>query len=136
MIGLKMTGQFSLDRKLKAMPRKIANGIKRKAARKAAKPVLEAAKANVPVKSGAMKKSLRIRAYRSRKKDIFGVKVVSGKKWFQGDQFYSAFVEFGTRFAPPKYPLKRAAQATKSTAQKILIEELKKLIRESTKGRA
>ncbi len=135
MIGFKMSSTFALDRKLKSMPVKIARGIQRKAARRAAKPVLAAARANMPAKSGQLKKSLKIRSYKSRKKGIYGVRVMTGKKWFKGDQFYAAFVEFGTRFQAPKHPLKRAAQSTKSVAQKILVEELRLLIREATRGK-
>lgn len=130
MIGMKVTGTFALDRKLKALPTKVANGIKRKAARRAAKPVLEAARANMPVRTGALKKSLRIRSYKSRKKGIVGVRVVTSSKWFKGKTFYAAFLEFGTRYQPARRPLKRAAQATAGMAQRILIEETRKLVDE------
>lgn len=133
MIGLKVSSTFALDRKLKALGPKVANGIKRKAARRAAKPVLQAARANMPAKSGMLKKSLRVRGYKSRKKDIVGVRVATSAKWFKGDTFYAAFVEFGTRYQAPKHPLKRAAQATASMAQRILIEETKKLVLEAVK---
>ena len=72
----------------------------KRATREAAKVVLRYAKSNVPVDSGALKKSLKVKAMkRSRKnKDQVGSTVITGidtMKAFVGDQFYGQFIEFG-----------------------------------------
>ena len=72
----------------------------KRATREAAKVVLRYAKSNVPVDSGALKKSLKVKAMkRSRKrKDQVGSSVITGidtMKAFVGDQFYGQFIEFG-----------------------------------------
>jgi HK97 gp10 family phage protein len=94
----KLVGGDELFRRLHELPAKVAKTIGRRALRDGAKEILLQAKANVPVRSGRLKKSLKVRAGKQRKKETISVLVSTGKKWFTGDTFYGAFVEFGHRF--------------------------------------
>lgn len=91
---LVITGNKSLTRMLNALGSPKARELHRKAVRKAARPILEHAKAESPVKSGAMRKSLTIKALRRSRRGI-GVRVTQKEGLFKGDQFYGGFQEFG-----------------------------------------
>jgi HK97 gp10 family phage protein len=80
--------------KLSELENKAANKVTRKALRAGAKVIQTQAQANAPVKSGLLKKSIKVRAGKSRK-GIISIIVGVGKKWFTGPSFYAAFVEFG-----------------------------------------
>jgi HK97 gp10 family phage protein len=102
--GVLVTGDKALDRVLRGMPVKLQKKLSRKATRKAAKDIiLPDAKNRVPVDFGELEESLTVTAIkRSRYK--FGHQVGTKEGHFRGDQFYGAFLEFGTkeRFHKPK----------------------------------
>lgn len=94
-------GIEELDARLRAMPTSLQKKGVRKATRRAAKLVLEDAIKMVPVKSGALKKSLAVRARkRTRAKhrihDVAHLVVQKGAL-FSGRQFYGGFLEYGTK---------------------------------------
>ena len=91
---MELIGGKELDNALQELERKLARKIGVQALRAGAKIILAKARANAPVKSGALKAAIKIRAGRSRKGER-RVRVIVGDKWFTGDEFYAAFVEFG-----------------------------------------
>ena len=95
--SIKLIGGKELDRKLKALPRKVAKKILRQALRAGAKIILAQAKANAPVATGQLKKSLKVRAMKRTRKGTVGFKVQTKAGDFKGDEFYGSFLEYGFR---------------------------------------
>lgn len=97
--------------------------LENQALKNAAEPVLDAAKANVPVRTGKLKKGLKISK----------VKVKSGVKFIQvgvdrGDDpgaFYGHFVEFGTSKMPAHPFLQPAFEKNKDVIKEKIAETLK-----------
>ena len=122
-MDIKITGIKQIEKKLSGMETKIARKVVRQALKKAAKPILAAAKRNAPVKTGALKKSLRVRVMK-KKKHRYGVMVATSAKWFTGETFYAAFVEYGTKHLPARPFLRPAMDSQKTAAEKILKQEI------------
>lgn len=93
------TGIEAIDRRLMSLEPKLQKKVIRKAQRDGAKDVLAAAKSLAPVKSGALKKNLKIRTIK-RKKGQVGLDIGTAAKDFTGDQFYSSFLIYGTKKIP------------------------------------
>lgn len=119
---VKITGAKELEKALLLLSRGAARKAGRTAVRKAAKPILDAAKANVPVRSGRLKKSLQIKFKRQGRGGDASlmeaeVRVRPGPRrqnksggTVPGSQpnVYGAFVEFGTVHNRPQ-PFMRPA---------------------------
>ena len=133
-IDIRVLGDQALERKLKRLVPKLQKKILRKAMRKAIRPVLAAAKEKVPVDTGALRDSLKIRAIKPRR-GRFGVGVVTGKDLFKGDQFYGAFVELGTKKQPARPFLRPALKENEEGAKRTLRREIgTELEREAKQG--
>lgn len=121
-----VTGLAELDAALHQMSNAVHNKVVRKAVRQAAKPVLKEARRLVPVKTGALRKSLKIKsAKRSRKRTSIGVEVVTGKQFFTGDTYYGGMIEFGTKYIKPRSFLRDAAKAKENEAVSVFRQELR-----------
>jgi HK97 gp10 family phage protein len=95
---IKLEGGAALDRKLRSLPVAVAKTIMRKALRTGGKPILKAARAKVPVLTGATRRAIKLRTLRSRSRGSIAVAIsVGAKDFYKGDQFYAAFLEFGHR---------------------------------------
>ncbi len=90
------TGIEAIDRKLMSLEPKLQKKVIRKAQRDGAKDVLVKAKSLAPVKSGALKKNLKIRSIK-RTKGSIGLDIGTADKDFTGYEFYSSFLIFGTK---------------------------------------
>lgn len=104
----RILGTRELDANLKAMAGKDALRIVGGGLRAGARLIQSAAQANAPVRTGALQRNVKIRPGKNsrgetQKSVIIGV----GRKWFTGDQFYAAFVEFGHRQGRRKLGNKR-----------------------------
>ena len=94
--GVIVTGDKELDRLLRGLPLAAQKKLSRKATRKSAKEiVLPEAKSRVPVDTGDLEESLVVKAMR-RSRGRFGHQVQTKDGFYTGDQFYGAFIEFGT----------------------------------------
>ncbi len=91
-----MTGDDELNRRLDALGGTKAKEMIRKASRPALKPVLSQARATVPSRTGAYKRSLKIRSI-ARSRAWVGSRVTTNGSGnlFKGKTFYGAFLEFG-----------------------------------------
>ena len=126
-----VTGLKELDRKMRALEPAMQKKIIRKAARRAAKPVLDRARAFAPRRSGALERSLKIRALRrSRRRTAIGVQVSTDKGWFKGDEFYGAFVELGTKHIEAKKYLRDARDQSRGAVKEVWIKELRQILSE------
>lgn len=95
--GIIVTGDKQLDKLLRGLPLKVQTKLSRQATRKAAKDiVLPQAKARVPVNTGDLEESLTVKAIK-RSRSKFGHQVQTKDGFYSGDQFYGAFIEFGTK---------------------------------------
>jgi HK97 gp10 family phage protein len=95
MIKLTVRGDKAIMRKLKGMVPAARKKVLTKAARTAAKPLLQQARSNAPTRTGALRKAIKLRAKKKNRRGVVGVSVAVGAKWFVGDEFYGAFQEFG-----------------------------------------
>lgn len=98
MSDFQITGLVELNALLQTLPAKIEGNVMRSAMRAGQKVMLEAAKSNIPVKSGALRDSLKIKTS-SRRGKVSATLVAGGKK-----AYYAHMVEFGTaqHFIKPK----------------------------------
>lgn len=136
-------GLAALDRTLAGLGRKLENKIRRKALRKAAKPVQATAQQLAPRDEGKLVAAIKVRALKRNRRHprSVGVRVVLGREWFRGDEFYAAFVELGyhvgrrqlgpTRRAVAPRPFMRPAyEQNKPVVREIFRRECALLIAE------
>lgn len=159
----KFAGGRELERALLELSTKEAKRVARAALRKAAKPILDTARATVPVKEGRLKKSLRLKVDRPRGAPVTAMeaevgpggaiakeyrprktqtkrKTAKGKVRSYGYQIgsrpdvYGKFVEYGTSDTAPK-PFMRPAWDSQGgqTALDRLGEELGRGIEDAAK---
>lgn len=96
MITFRLTGDRLLDARFAALSRASQGKIIRPALRAASNEFLTAARANVPVKTGALKRSLVVRSGKRSRRAI-RVLVQTGAGFFTGPTYYGGFVEYGHR---------------------------------------
>jgi len=134
-ISIAVLGSRSLQKRFDRFEKNVQKKIVRQALRAAARPMLVAAKAKVPVDTGRLKKSLRLRALKQRR-GIFGVQVRTGTRaelgmWI-GDKtgYYPASVEWGHGSVPARPYLRPAFDETRDEALRILKAYLRRAIKE------
>jgi HK97 gp10 family phage protein len=123
-----------LEKAFTQLPINLTKKIIRKALRNGGKIVQKAAKANAPVKSGALKKAIKIRAGKrvTGKQSVF---IGTSDKAFVGKMFYAAFIEFGHKQGSRKLGNERkdiaanpfmenAYETTKTQTEQTIINEL------------
>lgn len=107
------------DRIMTAEPRRIKPAL-RTALRGGAKAVLAEAKSRVPVKTGALKKSHKVKATPKIRKGSVSISVLTSKSghMFKGDQYYGGIIHYGSqkRNIKPRPWLRESFDATKSQA--------------------
>ena len=96
-----------INRMLLTLPKSIRNKILRQELRKFGKELVSPSKAATPVRSGKLRKSVKVRAQKRTRSSV-GVVVGYSEKPFTGDTFYGAFLEWGWRIG------KRPSRAAKS----------------------
>lgn len=94
MIEFEIKGAETIREALSRLPWKLETRILRGAVRAATKPVLEEAKANAPVRKGALRDSLRI-STKSKRGEV-RARVVAGDNK-KGGVYYATMVEGGTK---------------------------------------
>ena len=135
MISIQVLGDEGLQRMLNAFPVAMQRKIVKKALREAGRPVLASAKAKVPVGTGALKRSLRLRVLTRQKRGRFGVQIhtgVRGKLGIPEDApyYYPMAVEVGTgRMAARPY-MRPALRENKALCLRIAAQEIRRGIME------
>lgn len=134
MISIEVLGDKALQRKLRALPIAMEKKIVRKALREAGRPILASAKALVPVRTGALKKSLRLRALK-RSRGSFGVQVRTGTREELGipadaPYYYPMAVEVGTGHAPAHPYMRPALKSNEGKSIRIAAAEIRRGIEE------
>lgn len=92
---IKLTGARELDLALRNLDRKIARKLVRQALRAGAKIIRDEAQQNAPVLSGQLKKSIKVRAAKSRRRGVIRLQVQTADGDYAGDEFYASFIEYG-----------------------------------------
>ena len=95
--------------KLQQYPKKIGNKLASKAGRSAAKVLAKKVKELVPVDSGDLEDSIKVRAAKGRRDGAKGAMVITGKGFFKGDTYYGGMIEYGTKRMPNQSFLRHAA---------------------------
>lgn len=96
-VSAELKGLGGLEKKLEALAPALAGKVLRGALRNAAKLVREEALTRIPSKTGRTRRALKVRAARRRKRGAVAIELRIGRDgFFQGDEFYAGFVEFGT----------------------------------------
>ena len=93
-MSFQVQGLKEVQEKLRQLGQKTAKKYVRKSLRAGAKPVLSQARSNAPVKTGLVRRSLRIVGGKGRK-GVVQVRIVLGVKLYVGKSYYGAFVEIG-----------------------------------------
>lgn len=112
-----------LNRKLKTLESKIEKKITRQALRAGAKVIAKEAKLRAPIDEGGLKRRIKVWALKRSRKRI-GVLVGTSAKEYTGDQFYGAFVEYGTSKMPARPWLAPAAEAKGDEAARIVEQKI------------
>ena len=124
--GVMIEGAAELERALKALPRKVARKVINKAVRKSGKILLDDVKARAPVgETRQLKASLKLRVVPRQKAGSFAMFVSTAEGWFKGDQFYGAFVEFGTTRMEPQPFARPAFESQKGLVRSIMEREIR-----------
>lgn len=119
-------GDKRLSAKLAQLDLKVQKKMVRKALRKAGRPVLEEARARVPVDTGRLRDGLFLRATK-RKRGTFGVEVAMPLRADLGISanakgYYPAVIEYGAENHPPQPFLRPALDANKERAIRIVAD--------------
>jgi HK97 gp10 family phage protein len=91
----KITGAKELDRVLAALPKRLQRKVVTQALRAGAKPMLEAARNGIPVKSGLTRKDLKIRAIPAKESRAPAI-AIAGSSKKKGMAYKMRFLEYGT----------------------------------------
>lgn len=122
MASIELTGVDEILNKLQQMGANVGR-LENKALKNAAEPVLEDAKENVPVRTGKLKKGLKITNVK--KKEGMKYILVGVDRGDNSEVFYGKFIEFGTSKMPARPFLQPAYEKNKNTIRKAIAETLK-----------
>ena len=123
MADLNIKGLAELNAKLSTLPQRVKNNILRGALRAGGNELVKAAKANVPVRTGALKYSIKV-SPRKGNVNMVAVAVQAGvltiakrkKTAALQDAFYARFVEYGTAHSRAKPFMRPAAESGSQAA--------------------
>lgn len=135
-MNIKIIGVKEVDRALERLEKKLARKIIRKSMRWGLAPMLEQTRELAPLgvsrmlrkkwhEAGTLRKTLKVRAARSKGKGVIAVRVASSEKDYKGDQFYAAFPEYGTKRQKAQHYMRRAFDATKAAVIERTIAKIR-----------
>lgn len=126
-MAIRVEGLRQLHDKLNTLDRKRIKPTLRKALRAGAKLVLADARKRTPVRSGNLRKSLRIRATPGKRKGTVSVSVITGNSsnMFTGTTYYGGMVHFGTKHQKAQPWLEEAFKSKQMQALQGIIRKLK-----------
>lgn len=116
-VTVKMQGYAQVERRLMALPTKVARKVASQAMRAGAKIIQTEAKALAPKDTGALRKSIRVRTAKKKKRGEvkFTVTTSSKDNLFKGDQFYGGFQELGYRLGKRSAEVQRLQRAVRKS---------------------
>lgn len=136
-VDITLLGAAELQQQFKLLPLKVQKKILRQGMRKSGKLVRDEARRLVPVDTGALKQSLKVRAAPG-KRGTFGIRIMTGERSELGidpdaQGYYPAAVEFGTKTQPAQSYLRAAADAKREEVFALMRESVNAGIREAIK---
>lgn len=126
-ISVTFTGSAEVKAIFDAMPGKVQKKLIRHALRAAAKAIQEDAKRIAPDETGALAKSIKVRAMK-RSRTRVGVQVFTDSDSLQTDGkkgYYAAFTELGTSREAAQPFLRPALEGNKGQAQSMIASDIK-----------
>ncbi len=96
-VKFEMTGLDKLDKEVKKLTDKVQKKVLQKAARAAARVVQKRTKALAPVKTGALRRAIRVVTLKMPKGQAKVAVTVKSGKGEKRQAFYAQFIEFGTK---------------------------------------
>ena len=117
--------------RLQMFPTKLGKKLAGQAGRAAAKVLRAEIEKIIPVRSGALKNSLKVRAAKSRKDGMKGGAVLTGKGFFKGQTYYGGMVEFGTRYQPEQSFMRKGVLGARNRVRSAWAKSLKKLMKDA-----
>jgi HK97 gp10 family phage protein len=114
-------GADKLQKKLASLMTKESKAALRKGTRAGCRIIQARAKEIAPVKTGALKRGIKVRALPRSKKWV-GTQVTLADT---GEVYYGAFLELGTKRIPAKHFMLNAANDTKAVAAKLALQVAK-----------
>lgn len=140
-LGVTLNGVKQVQRSLEQFQPTLQKKLQRRATRKAGKPVLDTARARVPVMTGKLRKNLKLRSVkRKRGSTVVGVSVKTPERHVLGisesdPYYYPSVIEYGSakRNISPRPYLRPALDQNKNNVRKIYASELKSLITETAR---
>lgn len=130
-----MTGNKAVLNALKKLGNVVPGRVLAKATRAGMRPIHAEAKQNVPVDTGKLKKSIKLRAMKMKRRTSKGARVFHSGKDFRGDPkgYYGAFVEYGTSRNKAKPHMRPAYDQKKQAALSITEAEIRQGIEREAK---
>ncbi len=132
-VAIDLSGDKELIAALNNLTPALEKKALRTALRESSKPILSAAKARAPRDTGALKKSLRIKAFKRTRKGKVGFSIGTSSlgSAYQGKQFYGAFQEYGWHTGKRTNEIRRSQSAARrgsTTAKQALLGDSRKFI--------
>ena len=97
LINMELTGVKEIDQVLREMPSKLTRQVLQSAARKAARPMVADMKAGAPKRSGNLRRSIGIKALKSKVDNLRAVIVVGVRRGKKFKAQHAHLIEFGTK---------------------------------------
>lgn len=136
MLRMRVEGLKELERNLHALPRSVTKRVVRHALRKGGEPIIEAARARAPVRTGALRDSIG-GSYRLSKRQKRLHRKASAEEYFVGaggkGARHAHLQEFGTVHHGPQPFLRPAFMAEQGEALRIVADELGKAVMRAAK---
>lgn len=104
LINMELTGVKEIDQVLREMPSKLTRQVLQSAARKAARPMVADMKAGAPKRSGNLRRSIGIKALKSKVDNLRAVIVVGVRRGKKFKAQHAHLIEFGTKERVAKNP--------------------------------
>jgi len=128
-----ITGDKEVDAELKKVEPKLAKKALRKAARKGAKIVQARMKQLAPVRTGKLRKAIKVRAQK-RSRTQLGARVISDSIIRDGEKtYYGMAWEYGTKKITARPFIRPAAEASRQEVTDIFRKEVAAQIKEMQK---
>lgn len=127
-VDISVLGERELERKLAKLTAGVQRKIVRRALRDAAKPIRDAAKSRAPVKSGRLRRNIKVRSMR-RSRVRLGVLVRTGTRDEMGipsdsPWYYPAIIEYGYENVPANPFLRGALDSNRQKALRIISDSV------------
>lgn len=128
-------GVPELDKALVQLEKRVQNQLIRRATREVARHLWRVVIARVPVDTGLLARSLRVRTLGrvrgGRYKGMRGHQVQTSKGFYKGEDYYGSFIEFGTAKMVARPFLRPSADAVRPDANRRFITAVGRAIAES-----